>query len=217
MEQIIFDVGANTGTDSIGFAEGIIGFRPGIPEFIFNGNVIVYAFEPTPSLVTLIKEKTVHLNNYHLIDKAVSDFNGTSTLNIALNDGCTSLLEFSENSKVGWPGRGNEFTVTEKIQVEVIRLDNFIQEHNIPRIDFLHIDTQGSDLNVLRGMGNYLSIVKVGVIEAAAIKDALYVNQNTQNECVEFLETNGFEILGIAGHGSGINTHNEVDIYFKRK
>lgn len=216
MNQIIFDVGANTGADSIGFAEGIVGFR-GVPGFVFNGNAIVYAFEPTPSLATLIKEKTSHLNNYHLINKAVSDFNGTSTLNIAVNDGCTSLLEFSENSKTGWPGRAHEFVVTEKVQVDVIRLDSFIEEHNIPRIDFLHVDTQGSDLNVLKGMGKYLSIVEVGLIEAAAYKDSLYINQNREDECVNFLEENGFEILTINGHGSGINTHNEVDIYFRKK
>lgn len=198
---VLFDVGANTGTWSINIAKN-------------DPNALVYGFEPTPRLVSMMKKEIEDLNNYFLHQVAVSDFEGTTIFNIAGQGdwGCSSLLPLSEKAKTEWYGRTDMF-VTEQIEVQVIRLDSFIEQHNIPHINYLHIDTQGSDLNVLRGMGKYLSIVSSGVIEAAAKQDILYVNQNTQEESVAFLEQNNFIITKIESNDP---VDNEVNIYFKR-
>lgn len=102
--------------------------------------------------------------------------------------------------------------MTQTIRVEVIRLDRFIDEEGIEEIDHLHVDTQGSDLKVLMGMGDRLSIVKRGVIEAAAKEDILYSGQNTQEQCVDFLTSKGFKIEKI-WHNDHMG--NEVNIEFK--
>ena len=104
--------------------------------------------------------------------------------------------------------------VTQEIEVDVIRLDGFIKEHNITEIDYLHIDTQGSDLKVLEGFGKYIDIVMEGCMEAAAKEDILYKGQNTQQQSVDFLQKNGFDITGIQ-----INDEyqNEVNIYFRKR
>lgn len=121
MNKIFFDVGANYGTNSIPLAEA-------------DPNLTVYAFEPTPFLINHLKSKTQHLSNYHIIEKAVSDFNGTAIFNVAGNAdwGCSSLLTFSDKSKTDWPGR-TDFNVTEQINVSVIRLDTFIEMNNIKK------------------------------------------------------------------------------------
>jgi FkbM family methyltransferase len=198
---IFFDVGANNGSSSIGVARR-------------DNNAIVYAFEPTPMLANYIRHATSDLRNYILTEVAVSDHSGRTTFNISgQNDwGCSSLLPLSEKAKTEWYGRTDMF-VTEVIEVEVIRLDTFIQEHNISHIDYLHIDTQGSDLNVLRGMGEYIHIVKEGVLEAAAKPDILYVGQNSLEASVDFLQNNGFAIIKIESNDAAIN---EVNIYFKK-
>jgi len=106
-----------------------------------------------------------------------------------------------------------DFKVTEEIEVDVISLGKFIEENAISCIDYLHIDTQGSDLNVLKGMGLYLNIVKQGVMEAGAKKDILYKGQNTQEECIEFLLSKGFKIDNILLN----DVHaNEVNIFFSK-
>ena len=180
--RVFFDVGANDGYTFLDLASK-------------NTDVIVYAFEPTPHLCNIIKSKIQHLNNYILIEKAVSNFEGKSIFNVAgqANWGCSSLLQFSDKSKTEWPGR-TDFVVTDKIEVDVIRLDNFIQQNSVKEIEFLHIDTQGSDLDVLRGLGKYIDIVKHGVIEAANKEDILYIGQNTKDECMNFLQEHGFKI-----------------------
>lgn len=199
--MIFFDVGANNGSSFINLARN-------------DPKSIVYAFEPTPQMIKIIDENTSNLKNYFLIKNAVSDFNGKATFNVAGQGdwGCSSLLDFSDKSKTEWPGR-HDFKVTEKIEVEVIRLDKFVQENQIKEIDHLHIDTQGSDLKVLIGLGEYISIVKKGEMEASNKKDILYEGQNTKEECVDFLKNNGFNIENI-----WCNDHscNEVNISFSK-
>jgi FkbM family methyltransferase len=201
MKKIYFDIGANNGESSLFLAN--------------DPSNIVYAFEPTPFLIKYIENKILDKTNYFLIKKAVSDFNGKATFNIAGNAdwGCSSLLNFSEKSKTRWINRP-DFTVTEKIEVDVIRLDSFIEEHNIPYITYLHIDTQGSDLNVLKGLGKYITLVEAGILEAASENDILYNQQNTKQECIDFLLSNNFEILNITSNDIH---NNEVNISFKRK
>lgn len=200
--RVYFDVGANNGFTSI-------------PVAAQNQDIKVYAFEPTPEMIHEIEKKTIGFNNYFLTKKAVSNYNGRATFKVAghADWGCSSLLEFSEKSKTDWPGR-TDFDVTQEIEVDVIRLDSFIEEHGITKIDYLHIDTQGSDLKVLEGLGKYIDIVMEGGMEAAAKEDILYKGQNTQEQSIEFLQKNGFSITSIQ-----INDEycNEVNIFFKRK
>lgn len=203
MKRVWFDVGANNGNDSITVAKN----NPGLQ---------VFGFEPTPELQDVIQKKIKEngLTNYTLVKSAVSDYVGQSTFNVAGQSdwGCSSLLDFSEKSQTEWIGR-TDFKVTEKITVDVIRLDKFVDDNKIEIIEYLHIDTQGSDLNVLKGLGDKISIVKAGVMEAAAKPDILYDNQNTVDECVEFLKSNGFIIDSIT---SNDQFNNEVNIHFRR-
>ena len=121
-------------------------------------------------------------------------------------------MDFSYKSKTKWPGK-KAFKVTKTIEVNVIRLDKFINEHDIKEIDHLRVDTQGSDLKVLTGLGEKISIVKKGTIKVASENDVLYVGQNTQDECVEFLVKQGFEIEKILPNDK---YKNELNITFSR-
>jgi FkbM family methyltransferase len=202
MQRIIFDVGANNGETFINNA--------------LNGDC-VYAFEPTPQLIEYIKgwlyPNKDKLPNYNLIEKAVSLENGKTTFNIAGQGdwGCSSILEFSENLDVTWPGR-TDFKVTEKIEVETIRLDTFIEQNgNIPYISYLHVDTQGNDLAVLKSLGKYIEIVQEGVVEVPQSSEVqLYKGQHTKEEMVQFLISNGFEITRTESQ------QNEDNIFYRK-
>jgi FkbM family methyltransferase len=200
-EKVVFDVGANNGSSSV-------------PLAIANPTHLVFAFEPTPEMIKIIQTKIEGLNNYVIIPKAVSDYDGTAEFNVAGNWdwGCSSLLNFSNKSQTEWPGR-TDFSVTYKLNVDVIRLDTFIKENLINKIDYLHIDTQGSDLNVLKGLGEYLEIVNEGTMEAATSDDILYEGQNKLNDCIKFLLLNRFKVLDV--NSNDIFCH-EVNIVFKK-
>jgi FkbM family methyltransferase len=200
-EKVIFDVGANNGSSSVSLA-------------IENPTYLVFAFEPTPEMIEVIKSKIVGLENYVIVPKAVSDYNGTAEFNVAGNWdwGCSSLLKFSRKSQTDWPGR-TDFHVTYKLNVDVIRLDTFIEENGITKIDHLHIDTQGSDLNVMKGLGEYLHIVTEGKLEAGTSDDVLYEGQNKLNDCIKFLLLNGFKVVDV--NSNDVFCH-EVNVVFKK-
>jgi FkbM family methyltransferase len=201
-KKIIFDVGAN---DCQTFLQ----------EVKDNASTHVHAFEPTPKFSDFARNNYHHLKNFHYIPFGVSDKEEILNFKIAghADWGCSSFLDFSENSKTLWEGR-DDFDVTDSVNVLVIPLSKYIEENKIPKIDFLHVDTQGFDLKVLRGLGKYISIVKEGMVEAAAKPDILYYGQNTLEETKEFLEKNGFKIISITN-----NDHlgNEVNIHFVRE
>lgn len=198
--MIIFDVGANDGNSCFHYSH--------------NSSNIVYAFEPTPRLINdCLNPK--RRNNYIVVPYAISDFDGESTFNIAgqADWGCSSLHEFEDNLDETWPGRW-DFKVTEKITVPVKRMDTFIKENNIEKIDFMHCDTQGNDLTVLQSFGEYISILESGVVECAN-KNPLYKQVDNSLESVkEFLEKNNFDIVKIETNDI---QDNEMNIHFKKK
>jgi FkbM family methyltransferase len=205
-KRLHIDIGANDGKAALHYAR-------------FEPQTFVIAIEPVPILVEQIKENSSNLKNLMVVQAAVSDFEGEQILKVSPPSeqygdfACSSLLDFSDKSKTEWQNR-DDFKVIHQIPVKVIRLDNFFIANDITKVDYLKIDTQGNDLNVLRGCGDLLKIIHKGEMEAATKVDVLYKGQNTQNECVQFLEENGFEIISIQSN----DVHdNEVNIIFENK
>jgi len=178
MPRVIFDVGANDGSSCAAFAE-----EPG---------TIVYAFEPQP--MPALQKLQAKNPAYRVIPAAVSDSCKQAEFHITglMGGGCSSLNPLS-----GTIDLGKHTTVTETINVPVITLASFLDQHpEIKSIDYLHIDTQGEDLRVLQGLGDYISIVRSGKVEAAIDGSVcLYKNQATIGQLMSFLTLNGFEIV----------------------
>jgi FkbM family methyltransferase len=197
--SIYFDVGANDGTS--------------MERFAFQGHILI-SFEPNPELGSIIKGKQQLYPNWHLFPVAVSDYDGEAEFNICTTHdrGCSSLLDVSEAGKTQWGGR-RDMIPDHKIKVSVRRLDTLLDWSIIPEIEFFHCDTQGSDLAVLKGMGEFIKRIKVGVVEAGTKPDILYVGQNSVDATIQYLQENGFKINGMTSNDVG---NNEVNISFIR-
>ncbi len=202
MKRVFFDVGANDGSSLIHLTN--------------DPNNVVYAFEPTPRMIDIIASKTKHLENYHIIPKAVSNYKGMAKFHISgqADWGCSSLAEFNDNLEETWPGR-TDFKVTETIEVEVITLRDFVLENDIKEIEHLHVDAQGHDLEVVMGLGDCLNRVKTGVIEMPSSHEKkLYKNQQyLGQDAVDFLQKNGFKVTGTYWND---HFQNEMNIAFER-
>lgn len=214
MPKVFFDVGANLGQNSLGMG--------GDPEWI------VYAFEPIPTLFEGLKKRTAQFDNYHVFPFAVAEVSGFTEFNVAgLGDwGTSSLLEYGKDINRTWWGR-DDLKVTETIPVKVITLKDFVEEHGIEQIDFLHSDVQGVDLEVLMGLGDKLHIVKAGMLETARNHDVkLYENQTkVLQDVVLFLYQNGLVIDSLdpndtRGHilhdGAWLHAANEINVIYRR-
>ena len=201
MSKVIFDVGANDGTV--------------FKEAARQGHT-VHSFEPTPKFSNQIREwvSTEGLSSYHFVQAAVSTFEGTMKFNISSggDGGCSSLKEYTDNIHQIWSGRP-DFKVTEVIDVSVIRMDTYVKQNNIDRIDYLHIDTQGSDLDVLKSFGDELHRVVEGVMEVPNTIN-LYKGVASKQETMDWLTEHGFQVVSVENDGWA---GEEQNVYFRNK
>lgn len=207
--MFIIEVGANSGEDTNRFLED---------------GAQVLAFEPNPFLYKqLINRFGQYIDEGKLdvFSLAVSDFNGEAMFNVSeIGDrGTSSLFKFHENLLQTPLDMFMEFTYgfSSEVRVEVIRLDDFLYgtDDIFPNvIDYIHIDAQGSDFKVIKGLGKKLADLKAGRCEATC-KINLYNNDdgNRQEDIKYYLEKHGFEIWNENIHPY----HSEVDLEFRRK
>lgn len=206
----IFDIGAFNGLDGIVLA-------------LKNKNMMVHAFEANPYLISVIKNnikkienfKKIKIKNYKINNLAVSDVSKYYNFNIAKNPTVSSLNEFSNNIDKTWPGyKEAHCTYVKKVKVKGVTLYKYCYDHNIKKINYIHIDTQGNDLKVLKGLKKKINIVEKGVLEAAINKkNALYKKNHTVKEVEKFLKKNKFSISEIESVDENIK--NEKNIFFK--
>lgn len=89
----------------------------------------------------------------------------------------TSLLEFDEAAFVRHFGLipGSEIwkqrlTATHRRRTRTRRADDLFRSEGLSRVDFLKLDTQGTELEALRGAHDYLSRGRISVIRTEKIR-----------------------------------------------
>lgn len=203
--KTLIEVGAFDGSDSLHYhAQGYT----------------VFTFEPKKDLYDNLVERTKHLTNYTVVPKAVCLTNGTTQFNICVEGGASSILPFKSDEELNkqWtPSRQDIHYSGTSYEVETTRIDTFIEENCLQEtiIDYIHIDAQGVDLDVLKSLGKYIKNVQAGVVETVLNPEkSIYDNQdNTFVNVQSFLTSNGFSITNIA---SNDDTNCEYNVHFQR-
>lgn len=145
-KPIIIDVGANIGKYA---------------QLVFDSNPKsrIYCFEPHPKTFKKLKENLQNYQLVELINKGVGDRKSTLELfDYAESEGSThatfhkGVIEGLREKKVG------------SIEVDVIDLDSYLLSTKIDTVDLLKIDTEGNELNVLKGLRKALKNNKVDTI-----------------------------------------------------
>ena len=95
------------------------------------------------------------LPNFFVVPLAVTETDGCAELNINSYADASSLLPLDEQGVRNWVGAQDLRTV-DKVTVGTIRLDTFLNLAEIQTVDYLKIDAQGMDLEVVRSAGNRL-------------------------------------------------------------
>lgn len=204
-KKLMVEVGAFDGTDSLRYHSQ--GYR-------------VIAFEPKRDLFAALEESTKDKPDYLAVNKAVSLVDGMVTFNLCRHGGASSILPFKPSEELDrhWNRRADVHYSGTSYEVESTRLDTFITEHGLENdtIDYLHVDAQGADLDVLKSLGRFIRNVKEGVIESAySAQKTIYIGQdNTLCTATQWLNDNGFRVVKVT---SNDGTHCECNIYFERE
>lgn len=129
-DDVAIDIGAHIGLMAV-----VLGKTVGA-----NGKV--YSFEPTPKSFEVLN-KTIQLNHLQkiviLVNKAVSSGSGTIEFNADNENVSNSIISYEYN------------TGHKKITVQVISVDDFVNETGLQRLNFIKIDAEGVELDVLKG------------------------------------------------------------------
>jgi FkbM family methyltransferase len=120
----VMDVGANWGLYSLLISRAV------------GPSGKVYAFEPVPEIFARLKEHIALNNATNVIPVpiALSDEKGTAKMSV--KGGGSSLFRRVSD---------------EFVEVQVERLDDFVEREKIERVDAIKIDVEGAELKVIRG------------------------------------------------------------------
>ena len=103
------------------------------------------------------------------------------------------------------------YKVTRTIQIDCDTISNQLSELNIKMLDYLKIDTQGAELEILKGIGSFRPLF----LKIEAHFFSIYKNVPSWHELVNFLYEMNYVLIdwkGIGNHSTRIPA--EVDMIF---
>jgi len=178
-DPVIFDIGANSG-QTIEIMRGL--FK--LPS--------IYSFEPSASsfskLVGYESLPGVCIHNVGVGDKP-----GNLELNEYPSSDLSSFLKLSENKESRFRGG----IPCSAAVVKVITIDDFLSDHHISHVNLLKTDTQGFDLNVLKGAGLSLEKKAIDIIMVELNFIELYQGQGKASEIIEFLASKDYGLVDL--------------------
>ena len=151
-------------------------------EELFNKDIEIHLFEPQKKLFKILTDKYYDTKNINLYKYACGEETGELTMHISSNEGASSsILEPKLHLEIH---PDVEFNNKEVVQVE--QLDKF----KIHNSDFLNVDVQGYELNVLKGGEETLSRINFIVLEIN--RDEVYKDVPLVEEIDSFLKGHNF-------------------------
>jgi len=171
-----------------------------------------YAFEPEPEeYERLVKvggnyDNLSETNKYYSVKydcHALHNRTGEGTLFITASPRFSSLLEPNQKTIEKfpyWNVNGAEIKhslqVEDRVPVPVTTLDDVVEDKfYVKHIDYLKLDTQGTELDILQAANKLLDQHKVSVIKCEVWFQSYYKNQPLFCDIDSFLRKKGFRFL----------------------
>jgi FkbM family methyltransferase len=173
--EYVFDVGANVG-------QSVLRFNPYWP------NAKIFCFEPVAQTFRQLIETTRELSNVRCENIALGASSGTGLIWLKSSSGLNSLK--AEVNR-------QEMSIGMQEKINIITLDEFCQEHQIDNIDFLKLDVEGYELEVLKGAEQMLASRAIQFIYA----ETTFHSSDSQHTPItvlsDYLEPRSYRCLGI--------------------
>jgi FkbM family methyltransferase len=177
---LVVDVGAHHG-ETIAFL---------IKNFKFKN---IFAFEPNQESYQVLKKNINILKkeNILLINKGVGIKNEKKFLLESTDSASATFCNFKNNSSYLKKKRFFfKYKKIKKQETQILNLQTFLQQNKIKKVDYLKIDTEGYELNVIKGLKKYIK--KVRLIHFEHHYDDMYVKNYTFHDIHNYLSRNNF-------------------------
>jgi FkbM family methyltransferase len=170
---IVFDVGANLG-------QSIEEFRR------YFARPTIHSFEPSPGTFEELRRRSAGVPDLKLNNAALGSRAESRTF---LENKCPDMSSFLEPSVDCWGA------IEQRRPVEVWTLDDYCDREGVDRIDILKSDTQGYDLEVLRGAEAMIRRQAIHLIYMEIIFSDMYKGLPRLDEIYGFLADRGFALV----------------------
>jgi len=199
---VVFDVGANVGY----FSESVLAHQPWAE---------IHAFEPLPDARATLAETLAPYGAGIVINgSALGAERGERDFRVS---GFGEASSFFENGAI-LAGRvyGIDFETTAIIPVVIDTVADYFRDHTISRVDLLKLDTQGFELEVLKGAEPVLD--RIDAIYCEAQFEELYKGAPLAGTIFSWLHHRGFELLRMtAFRADDEGRLMECDMLFRRR
>ncbi|MDO8209998.1 FkbM family methyltransferase [Conexibacter sp. CPCC 206217] len=170
---VVFDVGANVGQSAAVFAEAF-------PQSE------IHCFEPVSSVFAELATRFADTPRVHCTQCALGATSGPASISLS---GGSTMHSLTTTQRAGGVA-GTE-------QVEVRTLDELCGERAIAHIDLLKIDTEGFDLEVLRGAAGLLAAQQIDVVGVEAGMNPENATHVPFETLKRHLEEHGYRLFAI--------------------
>jgi FkbM family methyltransferase len=180
--KCVLDVGANVGQYK-DFVRNRVGFDKQI-----------HSFEPVPDLAKQLIEKAKSDPAWHIHPHALGSQETSLEINVMSRDTFSSFLEPNNTQATDF---ANSNTVQSKQLVAVKRLDDVARDWSAAESEsiYLKVDTQGFDLEVLKGATHLLKSVRALQIELSIVP--IYQGTPSYLDMLRQMNDWGFHISGL--------------------
>ncbi len=176
----ILEAGAHDGRDTLLLASA------------FPGGC-VYAFEPVLPSFYELKKRVAKLRNVNIFNCALGEISGNSSMYIS--NYVSGAVAGKSSSSLLRPGLHGQVSTTGKIFnetqiVKVMTVDQWLLQQKNVVIDFAWLDTQGTELQILKASPNFLSNLKAIYTEVEFVE--AYEKQPLFTHVKNWLLSKGF-------------------------
>ena len=206
---LFFDIGANLG-------QSIKRFKK------IKSNTMIHSFEPTPDLSEKIKREFYNDEKVKINNCGVAEKKGILNFYSYKYHKINSLVKIDEDTKFYksrlFTSEKNKNDFLEIIKIKVTDIDSYCDENNINEIDFIKIDTQGSEDLILLGMDKMLTDNKISIIELELILGFGYEENKSFYDYEKILKPKNYKLIAISNSGNIIgNSNYQTNLLYVKK
>lgn len=167
---------------------------------VFAPHLTIYGFDVDTDACdeanTELETRQANWTEKH-VPLALGKFGGESTLYVTKHAMCSSLYPPNEPYLARFAGLSELMNSDFNVEIEITTLDSFFQAEGINEIDFLQVDVQGADLQVLEGATWTLN-QSILAIQVEVEFSHLYINQPLFADVDIYLRKQGFTLFDLA-------------------
>lgn len=150
-----------------------VGFDPGLKDMLMPNGTSVY------------------------FPVAVSKETAQTEFHRTVNPNCSSFFQPNEEFLSQFTDEVRDFfKIKDTIVMQTVTLDEYLPKNDVTDIDFIELDTQGAELDILQGSESFLSSSIMGLrVEVEFAK--MYQNQPLFGDVDAFLQRFGFQLFDL--------------------